>query len=110
MSVQKRRKYDPEFKKNAVLLAKELGHSVSDLSENPGIRINLLHRWRLQFLDNGEIAFPGQSQVALTQKQRRIRELEKNLKNAEMGLRCKRQRNLLSLLIPNMISRLLQTF
>jgi len=84
MSVQKRRKYDPEFKKNAVLLAEDLGRSVSDVSENPGIRVNLLHRWRLQFRDNGETAFTGLGPIALTQEQRRIRELEKKLKNAEM--------------------------
>lgn len=34
MSVQQRRKYDPEFKKNAVLLAEEPGRSVSDVADN----------------------------------------------------------------------------
>lgn len=84
MSVQQRRKYDPEFKKNAVLLAEEPGRSVSDVAENLAIRVDLLYRWRSQFRDNGEIAFPGQGKIALTQEQRRIRELEKKLKEAEM--------------------------
>ena len=84
MSVQQRRKYDPEFKKNAVLLAEEPNRSVSDVAENLGIKVDLLYRWRRQFRDNGEIAFPGQGKIALTQEQKRIRELEKKLKDAEM--------------------------
>ncbi len=84
MSVQQRKKYDPEFKKNAVLLAEEPGRSVSDGAENLGIKVDLLYRWRHQFRYNEEIAFPGQGKMALTVEQKRIRELEKNLKNAEM--------------------------
>lgn len=34
MSVQQRRKYDPEFKKNAVLLTAEPGRSVREVAEN----------------------------------------------------------------------------
>jgi len=84
MSVQQRRKYDPEFKKNAVLLAEESGRSVSDVAENLGIKVDLLYRWRRQFRDNGEIAFPGQGKIALTPEQKSIRELEIKLKDAEM--------------------------
>ena len=84
MSVQQRRKYDPEFKKNAVLLAEEPGRSVRDVAESLGIKIDLLYRWRRQLRDNGHIAFPGQGKMALTEEQKRIRELEKKLKDAEM--------------------------
>ena len=84
MSVQQRRKYDPEFKKNAVLLAEESGRSVSDVAENLGIKVDLLYRWRRQFRDNGEIAFPGQGKIALTPEQKSIRELEIKLKDTEM--------------------------
>lgn len=84
MSVQQRRKYDPEFKKNAVLLAEEPGRSVSDVAENLGIKVDLLYRWRRQFRDNKEIAFPGHGKMALTEEQKRIRDLERKLKDAEM--------------------------
>jgi len=37
MSVQRRRKYDPEFKKHALLLSAELGWSVKEVAENLGV-------------------------------------------------------------------------
>ena len=84
MSVQQRRQYDPEFKRNAVLLTEEPDRSVRDVAENLGIAVDLLYQWRRQFRDKGEIAFPGQGNLALTPDQKRIRELEKKLKDTEM--------------------------
>jgi len=49
-----------------------------------GINSDLIYRWRRQQLDNGELAFPGHGKMALTQEQKRIRELEKKLKDTEM--------------------------
>ena len=37
MSVQHRRNYDPDFKRNAVKLTEESGRSVSEVAENLGI-------------------------------------------------------------------------
>ena len=37
MSVQQRRKYDPEFKKQAVLLSAEPGRSVNEVADNLGV-------------------------------------------------------------------------
>ena len=37
MSVQQRRKYDPDFKRNVVQLTEESGRSVTDVAENLGI-------------------------------------------------------------------------
>ena len=84
MSVQQRRQYDSEFKRNAVLLTEEPDRSVRDVAENLGIAVDLLYQWRRQFRDKGEIAFPGQGNLALTPDQKRIRELEKKLKDTEM--------------------------
>jgi len=84
MSVQHRRQYDPEFKRNAVLLTEEPDRSVRDVAENLGIAVDLLYQWRRQFRDKGEIAFPGQGNLALTPDQKRIRELQKKLKDTEM--------------------------
>jgi len=84
MSVQHRRQYDPEFKRNAVLLTEEPDRSVRDVAENLGIAVDLLYQWRRQFRDKGEIAFPGQGNLALTPDQKRIRALQKKLKDTEM--------------------------
>jgi len=46
MSVQQRRKYDPDFKRNAVQLTEEPGRTVTGVAENLGISKDLLYRWR----------------------------------------------------------------
>jgi transposase len=84
MSVQQRRKYDPDFKRNAVRLTEEPGRKVADVAENLGISKDLLYRWRKGQRFNKELAFPGNGREALSTQQEEIRELEKKLKNAEM--------------------------
>ena len=84
MSVQRRRKYDSEFKKNAVLLTEEVDRSVRDVAEKLGIQPELIYRWRRQMRDRGELAFPGHGREALSEDQQKIRDLEKRLRDAEM--------------------------
>ena len=43
MSVQNRRKYDSDFKRNAVLLSEEPGRTVSEVAENLGVNRELLY-------------------------------------------------------------------
>ena len=84
MSVQRRRNYDPEFKRNSVLLTEEPDRSVRDVAEKLGIQPELIYRWRRQMRDRGELAFPGHGREALSEDQQKIRDLEKRLRNAEM--------------------------
>ena len=84
MGIQQRRKYDSDFKRNAVLLANEPGRSVSDVADKLGISKDLIYQWRKALERKGELAFPGNGVEALTQEQKRIRELEKRLKDTEM--------------------------
>ena len=84
MSVQRRRKYDPEFKKNAVLLTEGADRTVRDVADKLGIHPELIYRWRRQMRDRGELAFPGHGREALTEEQQKIRDLEKRLRDAEM--------------------------
>ncbi len=83
--MNKRRKYDRDFKRNAVLLCAEPGRTVTEVAENLGIGKDLLYRWRREYhLANGKPAFPGNGVEALTDEQKRIRELEKKLRETEM--------------------------
>ena len=85
MDIKRRRKYDRDFKRNAVLLCAEPGRSVTEVAENLGISKDLLYRWRREYhLSNGKLAFPGNGVEALTDEQKRIRELEKKLRETEM--------------------------
>jgi len=80
-----RRKYDRDFKRNTVLLCAEPGRTVAEVAENLGISKDLLYRWRREYhLSNGKLAFPGNGNEALTEEQKRIRELEKELRETQM--------------------------
>jgi len=84
MSVQERRKYDPDFKRNAVQLTKEPGRTVATVAENLGIGKDLIYRWRREHQASQELAFPGNGREALTSQQQKIRDLEKKLKDTTM--------------------------
>ncbi|OEU68528.1 MAG: transposase [Desulfovibrio sp. S3730MH75] len=84
MSEEKRRKYDPEFKRNAIALAEEPGRSANSAEKSLGIAQGLIRRWRLQIEKDGSFAFPGNGKEPLTPDQKRIRELEKKLEDVEM--------------------------
>lgn len=78
MSVQ-RRKYDSDFKRNAVRLTEEPGHTVKEVAENLGIAKALLFRWRREHRSKDEGTLSGRGKEALTNQEKRIRELEKEM-------------------------------
>jgi transposase len=81
----KRRKYDRDFKRNAVLLCTEPSRTVAGVAENLGIAKDLLYRWCREYhFSNGKPLFPGNGVEALTDEQKRIRELEKELRETQM--------------------------
>lgn len=79
-----RRKYDPDFKRNAVRLSEEPGRTTSEVAENLGITKDLLYRWRREHRTREGLAFPGYGRELISPQEQRIRELEKKLKDAEM--------------------------
>ncbi len=83
MSVQRRR-YDPDFNRNAVRLTEEPGRTVIEVADNLGISKDLLEKWRRELRLKQGIAYPGHGREALTEQDKRIKELEKKLKDAEM--------------------------
>ena len=77
-----RRKYDKDFKRKVVAMSFE-DKTVSELSKELGINPNLIFRWRKQYTDLGETSFPGHGNVPLTEEQKEIRRLRKQLQNLE---------------------------
>ena len=63
MSKGKRRKYDREFKLEAVRLVTKGGRSVSEVSRNLGVHENLLYKWKRQYLEDNKYAFPGRGHL-----------------------------------------------
>ena len=58
MEKQNRRKYDSDFKRNAVLLSMKSNRSVNEVAGNPGIHKDLIYQWRKKYEQYGELAFP----------------------------------------------------
>lgn len=74
MSKERRRRYDREFKYEAVRLVTEEGRPVAVVARNLGIHANLLHRWKQQYLEDTECAFPGKGRLKPPDEQlRRLR-------------------------------------
>jgi len=84
VGIQRRRKYDPEFKRNAVLMTEETGRTVKEVARDLGISADLLYRWRVSYRERKELAFPGNGKEALTPEEARVRELEKRLRELEL--------------------------
>ena len=54
------------------------------MADKLGISKDLLYKWRHELQLREGLAFPGHGRQALTEQERRIKELEKKLKDAEM--------------------------
>jgi transposase len=70
-----RRQYTREFKLEAVRLLETSGRSASQIERELGIGSGCLGRWKRQFKEEGEYAFPGHGRQ--TPEQERIRQLER---------------------------------
>ncbi len=82
MGKKPRRKYNRDFKLDAVKLVVEQGRGVWEVADGLGISDSLLHRWKAKFLEEGEVAFPGHGK--LNPHEDELRRLRKELKEAQM--------------------------
>jgi len=60
MDKNTRRKYSPEFKREAVMLASHPGQTISGVAQNLGVGAGLIQRWRRELGEHGQQAFVGQ--------------------------------------------------
>ena len=59
----KRRKYDREFKVEAVKLVTGEGRAVTEVARNLGIHENLLYKWKEKYTEDMAHAFPGKGRL-----------------------------------------------
>jgi transposase len=79
-----RRKYDEEFKRNAVELCRTSGKTASQIAYDLGINSSMLNRWRREQVKYGERAFPGiGKQMRGTDLEEENRRLKKELAIAQ---------------------------
>ncbi len=81
MKKEKRRKFDSEFKIEAVKLVIERGTPIAEAARNLGIHGNLLHKWKKQYLNDTEEAFPGKGR--LKPQDEEMRRLTRKLADVE---------------------------
>lgn len=80
---KERRHYDKEFKVMAVNLV-YTGKSTSLVAEELGIKPDLIRRWKREHESYGKNSFSGHGHVNLTDEQREIARLKKELREAQL--------------------------
>ena len=78
----KRKAFEPEFKREAASLVLDQGYSYSQACESLGVGETALRRWAKQLASERQ-GIPPKSK-ALTPDQQRIQELEKRVKRLEL--------------------------
>ena len=73
--VKKRRRYDADFKQNALQLIAD-GRSVNSVSESLGVSTNLLYTWRAQSKQKAS-ATTKEKEEQIKHLQRQVKELER---------------------------------
>jgi transposase len=79
----KRRKYDREFKQMAVELS-NTRDDIGALAKELGIGKDLIYRWRKEAEEHPEESFPGQGNQLLSEGQKQIMKLERELKETQL--------------------------
>ena len=77
MEKGKRRKYDREFKVEAVKLTIAGGRTVAEVARNLGISENLLYKWKDKYAKDSQYAFPGKGHLKPADEE--LRQMKKSL-------------------------------
>jgi len=77
MTKRKRKNYSREFKIEAVRLITDRGYSIAEASRNLGIEYSVLRRWKKQFENDPNFAFPGKGK--LKPQDEEMRQLKRKL-------------------------------
>ena len=81
MTERTRRQFTAEFKVEAVELVTKQGYTIAEAARSLGIRPTLLGRWRQEYLNDAENAFPGTGhQASDAEELKRLREENHRLK------------------------------
>ena len=73
----RRRRFDKQFKMDAVRLVTEGGRRVTEVARDLGISVNAIYHWKCQLAKDGESAFPGKGH--LKPEDEELRRLRKEL-------------------------------
>ena len=75
--MKRRRKYDRQFKIEAVRLVTEDGRRAAEVARDLGIHVNLIYLWKKQLSEDPQEAFPGLGNLKASAAE--LRKLEREL-------------------------------
>jgi transposase len=78
-----RRKFDREFKQMVIELSQNR-EDISSLASELAIGVDLIYRWRREATTYQDASFPGQGNKILTEEQKEIERLKKELRDAQI--------------------------
>lgn len=78
-----RKKYTASFKLNAIKLSQEK-HNVAQAARELGIKAPMIHRWKKEQEEYSHNSFSGHGKAKLTDSERKIVKLKKDLREAKM--------------------------
>ena len=79
--MERRRKYDREFKTEAVRLVTEDGRRATEVARNLGIHVNLIYLWKKQLAEDPKEAFPGLGRLKASEAE--LRTLQRELSDVK---------------------------
>jgi len=80
-----KKNYDRTFKERAVKLSYERD-SIKELARELGITSERLYKWRAEYGKHGEASFQGHGVERLSDEGKRVKALEKELRNTKLEL------------------------
>lgn len=78
-----RRVFSKEFKQKAVELSNVRGNT-QEIARELGVSPELIYRWRAEFRSSPELAFSGNGNKQLTEEQRELARLKRELDDVKM--------------------------
>jgi len=79
---EKRKTYTAEFKREAVRLITEQRYGVAETARNLGLNVNMLRRWKQEYIVDTQTAFPGNGHLPPAQEE--LRQLRDEVKRLRM--------------------------
>ena len=79
-----RKSYTKEEKLEIVKLSLEENQSIKDLAARFEVSENSIYNWRKIYLKNKEASFPGKGNKMMSESERKIYELEKELRELKL--------------------------
>lgn len=80
-----KRNYDRSFKERAVKLSQERDN-IKDLALELGVSPERIYKWRAEFAEHGQASFQGHGVERLSAEDKRVKDLEKELRNTKLEL------------------------